>query len=242
MANQRSPNCPPISFAEAAEKARRVYEREHTHAADKKVIAEDLGYSSISGASATTIGALRQYGLLEAAGDGLRISDDAVAFFELPNGDTERSLAIRRLAFRPPLFEELRSQFGDQIPSEANLRHILIKRGFLPKKADEVIHVYRENYRLVGAGDGEYNEAEASTMNPSQEITNPKKHVIALNKVLTPAQQLGTAAGHDSISTPVGKNEDGSVVFAHVSFDASIKKEFVAGLKKYLDYLEGTLA
>jgi hypothetical protein len=159
-----------------------VYEREHTHAADKKVVAEDLGYSSISGASATTIGALRQYGLLEAAGDGLRISDDAVAFFELPKGDVERVSAMRRLAFKPPLFEELRAQFGDQIPSEANLRHILIKRGFLPKKADEVISVYRENYKLVGASDAEYNEGEASAMNVTQEPNVTRAPSINGNK------------------------------------------------------------
>jgi hypothetical protein len=43
-----------------------------------------------------------------------------------------------------------------------------------------------------------------------------------------------------TISTPVGKDED-RVVFAHVRFDAGIRKEFVASLKKYLDYLETTL-
>jgi hypothetical protein len=43
-----------------------------------------------------------------------------------------------------------------------------------------------------------------------------------------------------TISTPVGKDED-RVVFAHVRFDAEIRKEFVASLKKYLEYLETTL-
>ena len=51
----------------------------------------------------------------------------------------------------------------------------------------------------------------------------------------SPEQQpIGT------ISTPVGKDED-RVVFAHVRFDAGIRKEFVTSLKKYLDYLESTL-
>jgi len=43
-----------------------------------------------------------------------------------------------------------------------------------------------------------------------------------------------------TISTPVGKNEDG-VVFAHVHFDSGIRREYVTSLKKYLDYLESTL-
>jgi hypothetical protein len=42
------------------------------------------------------------------------------------------------------------------------------------------------------------------------------------------------------ISTPVG-TEDGRVVFAHVRFDSGVRKEFVASLKKYLEYLESTL-
>jgi hypothetical protein len=43
------------------------------------------------------------------------------------------------------------------------------------------------------------------------------------------------------MSTPVGKQEDGQVVFAHVNFDAAITKEFVSSLNKYLHYLETTL-
>lgn len=44
----------------------------------------------------------------------------------------------------------------------------------------------------------------------------------------------------EQISTPVGTDE-GRIVFAHVRFDSSIKKEFVSSLKQYLDYLETTL-
>ena len=38
----------------------------------------------------------------------------------------------------------------------------------------------------------------------------------------------------------VGKDEDGKAVFAHVRFDAALRKEFVSGLKKYLDHFETT--
>jgi hypothetical protein len=48
-------------------------------------------------------------------------------------------------------------------------------------------------------------------------------------------------SGSINISTPVGKDEEGKAVFAHVRFDAALRKEFVSGLKKYLDYLETTL-
>lgn len=173
MAKGRSPNCPTITLREALDRGRKVYAEEHTHPADRKVIAEDLGYSGLSGASATMIGALRQYGVLEGRGEGLRISDDAVTAFEMPVGSPEYSEAVKRLAFQPALFGELHSQYGDRLPGEANLRHLLIKKGFLPDTADDAIRTYRDNLELVGGTQQEYNKAEAGAM-PTQEATEAK--------------------------------------------------------------------
>jgi hypothetical protein len=165
----RSPNCPTISLQEALGKARKVYEEEHTHPAAKEVIAQDLGYSGISGPSASVIGALRQYGIMEPSGDGLRISDDAVSVFELPEDSPERIAALARLAFKPALFEELRQQFGDRPPGEGNLRHLLIKKGFLSNTADEVIQAFRENLELAGTQSVEYNEQKDKVRIPMYE-------------------------------------------------------------------------
>lgn len=148
MAPHRSPNCPQISFTEAAQRGRKVYEKEHTHAAPKAAVAEDLGYSSLNGRALSVIGALRQYGILEGNSEALRVTDDAVAYYELQEGP-ERDEALYRMVFAPALFESLRQQFGDSLPSESTLKHHLIKQGFLPRAADEVISVYRENLELV---------------------------------------------------------------------------------------------
>jgi hypothetical protein len=148
MPVHRSPNCPQISFTEAAIKGRKVYEKEHTHPAPKAAVAEDLGYSGINGRALSIIGALRQYGILEGPSEGLRITDDAVAFYELEEGP-ERNEALYRMVFAPPFFESLRQQFGDSLPSESTLKHHLIREGFLPRAADEVIGVYRENVDLI---------------------------------------------------------------------------------------------
>ena len=233
MAKQRSPNCPQISFQEAANRARLIYAKEHTHPADKNVIAEDLGYTSISGASLSMIGALRQYGLLEAAGEGLRISETAVDFFELPANSKKQKRAMLMMAFRPALFSELWKQYEGKPPSEANLRHALIKKGFLTKTAEEVLRVYEENFKLIGTDDMEYNVEEEATVQTAQESSiSPRKQL----SVEVPTPGIGS-----SISTPVGKDEEGRAVFAHVRFDRELRKEFVTGLKKYLDYLETTL-
>jgi hypothetical protein len=148
MAHQRSPNCPQITFAEAAAKGRLVYEKEHTHPAAKEVVAQSLGYSGMNGRSLTLIAALRSYGILEGTGEAMRVSDDAVTYFEADAGE-ERTAALSRMLFHPPFFEQIRSEFGATLPSESNLKHYLIKQGFLPKAAEDVIRVYRENILLV---------------------------------------------------------------------------------------------
>lgn len=149
MANQRSPNCPQISFQEAIDKGRLVYDKEYTHPAPRGVIAQSLGYSGLNGRSLSMIGALRQYGILEGSGDQQRISDDAVSYYVLDQGSNERQEALARMLFHPPFFAQIHEEFGDSLPSESNLKHYLMKYGFLPKAAEDVIAVYRDNIRLV---------------------------------------------------------------------------------------------
>jgi hypothetical protein len=174
MANQRSPNCPHITFQEAIEKGRLVYEKEYTHATARKVVAQSLGYSGINGRSLSMIGALRQYGILEGSGDEQRISDDAVSFFVLDDGP-ERQAALHRMLFNPSFFAQIHADFGDSLPSESSLKHYLMKNGFLPKAAEDVIKVYRENIRLVenmpkryaGSGDGSIPSANTTLAHSS---------------------------------------------------------------------------
>lgn len=164
MTKLRSPNYPKHTLEEACRKVQKVYNAEHTHPAAREVVAKDLGYTSLNGASLTMIGTLNSYGLLEPEGEMLKVSDDAVTIIELPEGDPERNSALRRRAFAPKLFEELLATFGDNLPSDVNLRHFLIKRKFLPKAADEVIRIYRENLGLVTSAGDDYNAPEPDNL------------------------------------------------------------------------------
>src|SRR4051812_26399574 len=117
----RSPNCPDLTFADAIERGRKVYVEERQHPATREVIAKDLGYSGMNGASLSTLGALRQYGILEGNGDSLRVSEDAVAYF-VRDDDAIRKEAMMRMLFKPALFEEMRNTYKDGLPSDGNLR------------------------------------------------------------------------------------------------------------------------
>ena len=110
MAYQRSPNCPQITFAEAAEKGRLLYKNEHTHPAGREVVAASLGYAGLNGRSLSMIGALRQYGIIAGSGDAMRVSDDAVTYFELDSGE-ERRQVLERMVFNPSMFTQIRTEF-----------------------------------------------------------------------------------------------------------------------------------
>jgi len=160
MAKHRSPNCPQIPFSTAIEKGRRVYEKEHTHPAVKLVVAQDLGYKGLSGPSLAMLGALRQYGILEGTGDALKVSKDALAYYEMDDGP-EREAAVNRMVFAPSLFSELRELYPDQLPSDGNLRHALITKGFSSDAAEDVIKVYKENLKLVTGEEYVFSGGEA---------------------------------------------------------------------------------
>jgi hypothetical protein len=144
MAGDRSPNYPIISLADAIGRVGLVYEKERQHAADKMVIAKDLGYGSLNGLSRSIISALVKFGLLTEDNDQYRVSMDALDVLLHSSGSPERVAALQKVAFLPPLFSELRASFGATLPSDENLRAYLVKRGFNPNTVSNVIRSYRD--------------------------------------------------------------------------------------------------
>ena len=225
----------------------RLYTEEHTHPASREVVAKDLGYSGISGTSASLIGSLRQYGVLEGRGEGLRVSDDAVvAAYELGGLIILNTLRLgRRMAFKPELFEELRSQFPDRVPSEANLRHILIKKGFNSKQADDVIGAYQDNFARIGAhftghdDDGEEMTALASSgpetvgVMFTKELSQGKTQAEAFTNI---GKKLGAPLLTQTLVVSIPRN---FVVNVAVQGD-EIKKEDLAKIKsQFARWIEG---
>lgn len=232
MAHQRSPNCPQLTFLEAAEKGRVLYQREHTHPASKEVVAQGLGYSGLSGRSLSMIGALRQYGLIIGPGDGMRISDDAVAYFELPEG-AERDEALSRMLFTPNVFSQIHNEFGDNLPSEQNLKHYLIKMGFLPKAAEDVIKVYRDNIRLLeNKGVGYIEAMPVQTDIPTVPSNLPPELIpssalhIDVNKAVTDAESDA------SYTLPLGKG-----TFADVRIRGEVTAKSLGLLRSHIELL-----
>ncbi|MGH9350973.1 MAG: hypothetical protein ACRD2G_02230 [Terriglobia bacterium] len=132
-----------------------MYEKDGRSKVPRSVVATHLGHDSLSGPALGKIGALRAYGLLEGGGDELRISDDALAALRAPEGSPERGTALVRLAFNPPLFQEIRKNHHDR-PSKPTLAFWLQKRGFAENAATIAAQSYLATLDLVVSLSGSY--------------------------------------------------------------------------------------
>jgi hypothetical protein len=228
MTKGRSPNYPQLTLEDAIARIRPLYEAAHTYTTDKQVIAENLGYNGLHGSSLTVIGALRRYNLLEPAGEGMKVSDDAVTLLELPVGDPQHMAALERAAFAPRLFAQMHAEFGTNLPNDVTLRHYLIKQGFLPKAADEVIRVYRANLELVTAGIDAYNPPMQRSVQPNAPTQAPIPQSI-------PSFGMGTADTSMPTSSADGVRFQISDSQILVSYSGAVTQEIIDKLIKHLE-------
>ena len=83
-------------------------------------------------------------------------------------------------------------------------------------------------------------------MNPT-ELSLNAEDTLEMNDSVQTSQQTAVPApkpmpqGMKEISLPVGVTDEGDAIFAHVRFDAPLKKGMLLSLKQLLDALEKTL-
>ncbi|MET4788263.1 hypothetical protein ABIF64_000441 [Bradyrhizobium japonicum] len=157
MGKVRSPNYPTLSLGPALDAIRPAYTKDHRNKMSRAVLAAHMGYTSLNGRALGKIGAVRAYGLIEGSGDELKISDDAVTALMAPANSNERVVALGRLASKPALFQELRKDFPDTLPSIENLKFALIKRQFTPDAAEKAAKSYLATMNLVAGWPDAYN-------------------------------------------------------------------------------------
>ena len=192
MAKVRSPNYPSMSLGPALDAIRAAFKAENRNKMSRTVLAKHLGYTSLNGRALGKIGAVRAYGLIEGSGDELRISDDAVTALMAPPQSTERQGALARLATRPGLFQELRKEFPDTLPSLDNLQYALVKRQFTQEAAEKAAKSYLATMNLVAgiadaydAGDDEGNGAGSGEESPPPPPPGRKVKVMEGERELT---------------------------------------------------------
>ena len=157
----RSPRFPFISLETALERARTFQQIEKHHAARVEIAASHWDMSPKSSSLLQTIGALKQYGLMEDEGAGqsrtLKLTDLArrILLDEREDGQ-ERDQAIKQAALSPTVFQELWEKWGAEQPSEASFRtHLIMDRGFNDATANVFIGVYRDTVTFADLSDSD---------------------------------------------------------------------------------------
>jgi hypothetical protein len=220
MAKVRSPNYPNMSLGPALDAVRPAFKNENRNKMSRSVLAKHLGYSSLNGRALGKIGAVRAYGLLDGSGDDLRISDDAVAALNAPPNSPERTAALGRLALKPSLFQDLKKDFPDTVPSLENLKFSLIKRQFTPDAAEKAAKSYLATMNLAWGIQDSYNPPddeddaeEPEESGDSEVLVTPPKPLGSKAKVMAGERELTTGLlSKDAnfrliVSGPVGVKE-----------------------------------
>ena len=161
MARMKSPNYPAIGLSQAIESARLLWDKEKRTPVTPDVAVKAMGYTSLNGATLTRLSALKKYGLLEADGKRVRISQLAMRILHTQDGSEDRQRAIDEAGFKPELFRELSASHADA--SDAALRsHLVVERGFSEAGAKNFIAAFRDTLALAKRANGEYSSDKSS--------------------------------------------------------------------------------
>lgn len=198
----RSPSYPSTPLEEAIEIVKKLHQVERKNPIDREVAAKALGYSGITGRSATILSNLIQYGLLEKAGKNeVRVADRAVEII-YPHSDQDRATALREAAHEPELFQSIMRRFTDGTPSNTALEAFLVREGFSGGAIQLAIRAYRETFLfLKNAIENSSNsqpETNVVESQLSQQVENPK----------TMGRTTQTAAVADKQDRGVGNRSD----------------------------------
>jgi hypothetical protein len=203
MAKLRSPNYPNRNLESALGLAQVIYAKDGRNKISRKVLASHMGHEDLTGPALGKIGALRAYGIIEGAGDELRVSEDAIAAMMAPLGSDARRQAVRRLALSPTLFQEIRKEFPGKVSVES-LRFLLVQAGFQPKAAPIAAQTYLDTMEFAGGIEpGSITDQEQIAPEPSgQGISAPAQQV---QPVPTQQQGIGVMTGERIAFTEEGQ-------------------------------------
>lgn len=229
---ERSPNYPAIGFAEALGLARKVYEKEKTHGLSRELAVTHMGYT-LNGRSKQLLSALKKFGLLEDAPEGVRISKLAATALVLPASNPAQQSAIRELAMKPALFSRVEEMFPGELPSDENVvGRLMLDLNFTESAAKTALAVMKESLAVARASP--LNEAEKAPA--TSPVTNTTSSVRANENSVSDRSVL-----HSSAQTPSAKGvvwDLGGGVQVTVSFSDRPSAKQLKMLKKYVEVME----
>jgi hypothetical protein len=234
---QRSPNYPAISLRAAIEKTRLLYQADKKAGALVDAALKHMGFSRKHGQAMAVLSAVKKYGLVDDVDGRVVPTQRAIDILVFPDTDERRLRAIRESALSPAIYRELYERYKSTgIPSDETLRAELIAdKHFNPNAVEDFIQDFKDTLIFSGM------------MDPIELSLRPEDKLEMTDSASQPSVQTSgiapkpIAMATKEISLPVGITEEGQAIFAHVRFDAPLKKEMLVSLKHLLDAVEKTL-
>lgn len=208
----RSPSYPSTPLPEAIDMIKKIHQQERTNAINREVAAKALGYSGISGRSATVLANLAQYGLLERVGKSeIRVSARAVEIL-YPDDEKSRRTALWEAAQEPELFQKIFQRFTDGHPSRNSLEAFLIKEGFTDAAIPSAIRAFQETFSWV----------ENAIGSESHRATSVEPVDSQSNQQVERSKPMGTAQHVSSLGMNPGRVADMRASGAEVSIQQKV--------------------
>lgn len=205
----RSPRYPSLSLEEAVVTIKKIHDLERTNPVDRTVAAQALGYSGISGRSATVLGSLVQYGFLQSAGKSeVRVTPRAVEVL-YPDSPRSRAAALRAAAEEPELFQSIVVRFEDGRPSENALRSYLVKEGFTNTAIPAAIKAYNETFEFL---ENEV-EDERTSPAPSERLESSANQPLMESSTMQAPTQISRPS--DATHLALTPGQGASIQFAN---------------------------
>lgn len=233
---KRSPRFPSHSLSDAMNYAEKLYKGVHRSSVDSDTAVRVMGFSGKSGASASALGSVRQFGLIEGFSENTRISDLALTIFE-PASNEEYSRALRQAAFEPKVFSDISERFGGKIPIvDEPIRAYLVRDlNFSSKGAKSCIDSLRLTLQFISEfeNDSENDsvESDQEEIEASEGINGAPPTSPTLEEVKTPPS---THAEHARF--PLSKD-----CYAELTLYGVASEKAWENLRKQVDYLIETM-
>lgn len=146
---EKSSAYPSISLEEAINSLKKLQDNLGSGPYSRDAAAKGLGYSGVSGASASKIAAISYFGLLSKK-NGVYTQTDLAKKILFPSDDSETRINILQAVKSPTLYGRLIERYNNQaIPQK--LENILVTDYKIsPKAANEAVEVFRNSIEFAG--------------------------------------------------------------------------------------------
>lgn len=186
----RSPSYPSAGLLEAIETIAKLHKSARTNPVDREVAAKELGYTGLSGRSATVLSNLIQYGLLEKSGKNeVRVSGRAVQILH-PDTEAAKTNAIHEAAAEPELFQRVMDRFTDGLPSTNALHSFFVKEGLTDTAIPSAIRAFQETFAFVAENTNVSGSHSSGSSGAVESLTNQRSEQ-GIPRVIT--RQTGSA-------------------------------------------------